>query len=243
MIEGLDYDDLSIKVYKALKQLILSGDLQPGQKLRQEELSERLGVSRTPLLSAFSKLAKEMLVELVPRRGAFVKRFTAAELLELYDIRIRLETLGAEEAAARSDNKGLERIKEALDSYKESIRTGDPVLIRQRDYAFHMRVVEESGNSLLLNILSSFNILFISNQRGLLIPAARSSANHERLFEAIRNRSPQEAGAIMRDHITATRDSLALQMAEAANEPSLADMVNTPDKGKSSATADSGTKP
>ncbi|HKJ84610.1 MAG TPA: GntR family transcriptional regulator, partial [Spirochaetia bacterium] len=71
----VDYEDLSGQVYRMLKHMILVGELKTGEKLRQDDLAERLGVSRTPLLSAFSKLEKEMLVELIPRRGAFVKQY------------------------------------------------------------------------------------------------------------------------------------------------------------------------
>ncbi|TVR06400.1 MAG: GntR family transcriptional regulator, partial [Spirochaetaceae bacterium] len=91
----VEYEDLAQRVYKLLKQMILQGELCSGQRLPQDELAERLGVSRTPLLSAFSKLEREMLVETVPRRGSFVRAYSSEELLNIYDIRLRLEPLGA----------------------------------------------------------------------------------------------------------------------------------------------------
>ncbi len=65
--------DLSEKVYHTLKNMILNDELKSGEKLNQQKLAQELGVSRTPILSAFSKLEKEVLVEIIPRKGTFVK--------------------------------------------------------------------------------------------------------------------------------------------------------------------------
>jgi len=74
-------EELSEIVYKRIKNMILKSQLPTGTKLNQEKLAGRLGVSRTPLLTAFSKLEKEMLIELIPRRGAFVKKLTRQAVL------------------------------------------------------------------------------------------------------------------------------------------------------------------
>ena len=120
-MEAARFEDLAEQVYRTLRDMILVGTLAPGQKLRQEALSETLGVSRTPLLAAFSKLEKEMLVELVPRRGAFVKRLSAAELLQLYDVRLRLEPLGASVPADRIDSSGIGLHDNVLESDRKSV--------------------------------------------------------------------------------------------------------------------------
>jgi DNA-binding GntR family transcriptional regulator len=81
------YDDLGTKVYEILKEMIVKGELKPGQKLIQENLAEILGVSRTPLLQALSKLSKDHYIITVPRRGSFVKEFSNQENLDIFDIR------------------------------------------------------------------------------------------------------------------------------------------------------------
>ena len=112
MMYKVDYEDLSQQVYKTLKEMILTGRLSSGEKLRQDSLAEELGVSRTPLLSAFSKLEREMLVEIVPRRGAFVKKYSYEELIHVYDIRVRLEPLGAAEAAVHGSRSAIADLRE-----------------------------------------------------------------------------------------------------------------------------------
>jgi DNA-binding GntR family transcriptional regulator len=203
------FEDLAEQVYRTLRDMILAGELVPGQKLIQEALSERLGVSRTPLLAAFSKLEKEMLVELVPRRGAFVKRLSPSELVQLYEVRLRLEPLGAYEAARHLDRKGRQLLDELLAGYRDAVKSGDPQSVRMADYSFHMGIMGMSGNTILERILSSFAIVSKSNQRGLMKPAAKSLEEHESLRNAIANKNAELAEHLMRDHLTEARDNAA----------------------------------
>ncbi|MDX9956906.1 MAG: GntR family transcriptional regulator [Spirochaetia bacterium] len=214
------FEDLAEQVYRTLRDMILAGELVPGQKLVQEALSERLGVSRTPLLAAFSKLEKEMLVELVPRRGAFVKRLSPAELLQLYEVRLRLEPLGAFEAARHLDRKGKQVLDELHASYHAAVKAGEPQEIRMADYHFHMAIMNLSGNAVLERILSSFAIVSKSNQRGLMKPAGKSLEEHEALRAAITSKNAELSETLMREHLTEARDNAARILAmEGQNRP------------------------
>lgn len=202
------YEDLAEKVYKALKEMILSSELTPGMKLVQEDLSERLGVSRTPILAAFSKLEKELLIELIPRRGAYVRKCELSELFHFADIRIRLEPLGAREAAQEADDAGIASLRGVLDAYRKAVEAGDRAGIKEKDYRFHMEIMKLSKNFVLLQILSSFNIVVISNQRGLLKPPLQSLREHEALVAAIAARNPDEAERRMQEHLVDIRKGL-----------------------------------
>lgn len=203
------FEDLSEQVYKALREMILKGELVPGQKLVQEALSERLGISRTPLLAAFSKLEKEMLVELVPRRGAFVKKLSLKELVELYEIRLRLEPLGASEAAARMNQEGEKLLREVLETHRQAVGEGVAPEIRLADYRFHMAIVKISNNSVLERILSSFSIVSKSNQSGLMKPREKSLSEHEALFKALADKDTERSERLMYDHLLEARDAAA----------------------------------
>ncbi len=209
-MKKLEYEDLSEKVYKNLKDMILKSELAPGEKLVQEELSVRLGVSRTPLLSAFAKLEKELLVELVPRRGAFVRQCSNAELRQCYDIRMRLETLGAREAAdaVRKTGASVAPLGIALKAQAEALATGNQEAIKGADYDFHIAVVRLGGNDFLYRMLSAFNIVLISNLRGLLKPAEKSLAEHRILVQAISSGDSDRAEALMLAHLLESRSAL-----------------------------------
>jgi DNA-binding GntR family transcriptional regulator len=200
---------LAEQVYRTLRDMILAGELVPGQKLIQEALSERLGVSRTPLLAAFSKLEKEMLVELVPRRGAFVKQLSPTELLQLYEVRLRLEPLGAYEAARHIDKKTHQVLYELHASYCDAVQVGEAQAVRLADYRFHMAIMKLSGNTILERILSSFAIVSKSNQRGLMKPASKSLEEHNALRDAIARGDAELSERLMREHLTESRDNAA----------------------------------
>ncbi|PKL08292.1 MAG: hypothetical protein CVV51_09675 [Spirochaetae bacterium HGW-Spirochaetae-7] len=209
------FEDLAEQVYRTLRDMILTGDLVPGQKLVQQALSERLGVSRTPLLASFSKLEKEMLVELVPRRGAFVKILSATELLQLYEIRLRLEPLGASEAAIRMDAAGERLLNSVLEIHREAVASGIAAKVRLADYRFHMAIVSIAHNPILERILSSFAIVSKSNQSGLMKPAPKSLAEHEALKAALFAHDQALAEKLMLEHLVEARDAAA-RLAERA---------------------------
>ncbi len=203
----VDYEDLSQQVYRMLKQMILVGELKTGERLRQDELAERLGVSRTPLLSAFSKLEKEMLVELVPRRGAFVRKYELHELVDIYEIRVRLEPLGAAEAARNASDEAIGELMKLCRHFSDLVSRGDR-RVKEVDYEFHMRVMEMSGNKLLYSIISSYSIIPIANFYGFFKEPEKSSSEHEVLCDAIRMRDIQRARREMFAHVDSSRRHL-----------------------------------
>jgi DNA-binding GntR family transcriptional regulator len=193
--------DLVEKVYTSIKEMILNGELVPGQKLIQEEMASRLGVSRTPILSAFSKLEKEWLVKSVPRRGFFIYEMSLDEKLNLFDIRLRLESLGARRAA----ELGSLRDKKALLSMVEKILSGKaetiPEKFNNHDYDFHRRITTMSRNTMLDNMISSYNIVSLSNQDKTSINFDKSLNDHLAISRAIESGDADEAEKLMQNHI------------------------------------------
>jgi len=213
-MQKIDYPDLSEKVYRELRIMILEGELLPGEKLKQEVLAARLGISRTPLVSAFSKLEKEMLIELLPRRGARVRALNSKELLDLYDIRIMLEPMGAGGMARHATAEDIQKLRELLESYKQLVDSSDHRAIRRADYEFHLAIAQMSRNEPLYRIISAFNIVFICNQGGLLKPARNSYIEHAALVEAIAEHDEMKADNLMRDHLTDSRHRLLYKLEE-----------------------------
>jgi len=193
--------DLSEKVYYALKNMILNDELKSGEKLNQEKLAQKLGVSRTPLLSAFSKLEKEILIEIIPRRGAFVKKLNYEEFLELYDIRARLEPLGAYEAAKHATEYEIRQLNKILDNFKRDISQYSSKHISKIDYDFHIAIMKMSKNNLLFKMISSYNIIILSNLEGLLKDPRQSLEEHIKMYNAIKEGNADLAEKIMFAHI------------------------------------------
>ena len=216
----VEYDDLSQRVYKVLKQMILDGDLKSGERLAQDELAQRLGVSRTPLLSAFAKLEREMLVRTIPRRGRYVRAFTRSELLDVYDIRLRLEPLGARGAAAHGTAEQIERLDALTEQYRQLVADHDADRVKRHDFEFHMLIMEMSGNTFLSSIVASSNIILIANVQGLIKSAEESLAEHRRLVDAIRAHDDASAEELMYHHLFSSRTALAHGTTPVGSEPS-----------------------
>jgi DNA-binding GntR family transcriptional regulator len=193
--------DLSEKVYSTLKNMILNDELKSGEKLNQEKLARKLGVSRTPLLSAFSKLEKEILIEIIPRRGAFVKKLNYNEFLELYDIRARLEPLGAYEAAKHATAYEIKRLSKILDNFKRNILPYSSKYLSKIDYDFHMAIMKMSKNNLLFKMISSYNIIILSNLEGLLKDPHQSLEEHIKIYNAIKEHNADLADKMMFSHL------------------------------------------
>jgi len=166
------------------------------------------GKARTPLLAAFSHLEQERLVETYPRRGAYVRRYTRDELLNIYDIRCRLEPLGARGAAIHAGPEGVEAVERLLAAFQASATNDDLHALKRADYDFHMEVMRRGGNTFLYDMLATFNIIVIANTKGLLKPAEQSAREHVALMEALRAGDPDEAERVMFEHLSGSRANL-----------------------------------
>lgn len=194
-------EDLNQQVYESLRYMILSGELVPDQKLVQEELAQRLQVSRTPLLSAFAKLEREMLLISIPRRGYYVRSVNLNELLQIYEIRLRLEPLGACEAASNVDEKEIRELMrktEALNLLDDEKLNNH---FRSYDYAFHSTIMQMSNNPFLEKMVSSFNLVTLGNLTGMLRNVRDSLAEHTVILQSILTHDPEKAEQAMYKHV------------------------------------------
>ncbi|MDR0657254.1 MAG: GntR family transcriptional regulator [Treponema sp.] len=195
----IEVEVLGQKVHKALRTMIMNGELQPGQKLVQDDLAEYLGVSRTPILTAFSKLEQENLVVTYPRRGAYVKKYTNKELLDICKIRICLESLSVREAALKAVPEDIVILEEIMRDFDEGVKKNDNSLLRQADYNFHTEILRCSGNQFLYDMLFSY-IIIVINMSGLMRYVELSQIEHHEILEAIKQRDPEQAELLMIKH-------------------------------------------
>ena len=199
--ERIESEDLGRRVYRILKTMIIDGELAAGEKLAQEKLAARLGVSRTPLLSAFSRLEQESLVRDRARGGGrSCARYSRDELVHIYDIRCRLEPLGARDAAHRGLRRRPGGPAAAAGGLRRRRAAGDTHALKRTDFDFHMELMRCSGNRFLYDMLATCNIIIIANTKGLLKPAEQSDREHHALMDALEARDPRAGRP---DHVRA----------------------------------------
>ncbi|MCX2750392.1 GntR family transcriptional regulator [Arthrobacter sp. MI7-26] len=133
-----------------IRELIISGDLAPGSRLRERDLSQALDVSRVPVREALQQLEAEGFIDTSPRRGATVKQITLRDVNELFDVRLSLEVLAARLAAqAASRGQPTSRLRQMMDTAEEVTRRHEHAQIPLSNTALHAEIVSMGGNSLL----------------------------------------------------------------------------------------------
>ncbi len=115
-------ENLSARVYNQIKNLILCNEIMPGQKLHHQQLSERLGVSRTPIREALTRLVQEGYVSFLPNRGFTCKEIRMQEAEELYELREALEAFAVEKAIATVTDAALRQLRDKMNAYGRDVQ-------------------------------------------------------------------------------------------------------------------------
>jgi DNA-binding GntR family transcriptional regulator len=204
------------RVYAALRERILAGDIPNHARLHQEQLSEELGVSRTPLREALGRLAADGLVELLPQRGARVADITPADMETSYVARLVIEPPAAALAASRRSVEDIEEMRRAIADHRRETADVQTVYDANRD--FHLAVVRASGNPFLLRFCEQLWVRRIGlrvyeEQREPPEFIAADADWHERIADAIEARDPARAEREMREHIHQAMQLLLRQLA------------------------------
>lgn len=150
-----EYLPLRDVVFKTLRQAILKGELEPGERLMEIQLAERLGVSRTPIREAIRKLELEGLVLMIPRKGAEVAKISESNLRDVLEVRRSLEELAIDLACQRITEEELESLNKAEVDFKAAIGNGDAMQIAQTDEQFHEIIYNSTKNQKLVQILNN----------------------------------------------------------------------------------------
>lgn len=204
-----------------LQARMLSGELESGTRLRQEALADEFGVSRTPIREALRKLQATGLVELRPHRGALVRRPSAREIRDAYEVRAELEGLAAELAAQRIHQSQLTGLHGAQAEFRETlarmveVRTDggmgavpDEEIERWRhaNDHFHQLIQEAAANDVLIASLAHLHRsvprdltrIVLGESTTLL---AENVHEHELILEAIERRNAARARTRMLEHV------------------------------------------
>ena len=132
-----DYLPLRDVVFNTLRQAILRGEMEPGERLMEIQLADKLGVSRTPIREAIRKLELEGLVIMIPRKGAEVAHITEKDMRDVLEVRAALEELAATLACRNVTPERIEELKMANKRFEAAIISKDVVAIVDADVNFH----------------------------------------------------------------------------------------------------------
>lgn len=187
-----------------LRDMIIEGDLSPGTRLHEGQLGEQLGVSRTPLREAIKYLASEGLVELVPSRGAVVKRFSAKDVHDMLTVLQTLEELAGKLACEAASDQGIAEVRALHDEMVRRYKAGDRLQYYKLNQQIHSAIVQLAANAALADMHSVLQtrlkrIRFIGHEGPEKWAAAVSE--HEEMVVALEARNKAKLSEVLGRHL------------------------------------------
>lgn len=198
--------------YIAIFEAIQRGDYAPGDRLREVEMADRLGLSRTPIREALRRLESDGIVEHQARVGAVIRRLDYAEVVELYEMRLVIERTAAELAAKHAIEAEMDELDALNTQIGEAI--DNPAAAAAINQQFHHTLYRAARNRFLLEAARSMTNALMLLGPTTLADAARIRVvcgQHDQIVDAIRNTDQEAAGAAAEAHLqTSLRHRLAV---------------------------------
>ncbi|HWC81561.1 MAG TPA: GntR family transcriptional regulator [Pseudonocardiaceae bacterium] len=200
---------LAGQAVQLLRELVLTGEIAPGQRLNEVELAARMRISRGPLREAVRHLTSEGLLVYQAHHGTRVRLADAAELRALFELRAALECAAARLAAQRRTEAELARLREVSTSSRAE--RPDHRFPYQLDLAFHRAMVDAAASPLVaeqVRLVQQQVILLRSRHIVDPVHTNASLDDHDRLIAAIEARDGDQAARVMAEHLTRVRDQM-----------------------------------
>lgn len=207
------YTSKADMVTAALRELIITGALKPGDRLRQRELAERFDVSATPVREALRRLQAEGLVTDQLHRGCSVVERGFGASHENYEIRAALEPMAARLAAERISDQELEELRSIQEEFT-ACEQGDP-RVNWLNREFHMRIYSSAESPMIVSLLRLLWQAFPEGPQ-MIRPHRESVEQHNQLLQALADHDGEAAAELTRAHILGVLDYLGEPATRAA---------------------------
>jgi DNA-binding GntR family transcriptional regulator len=209
--------NLTELAYLSVKQHLLSGELGEGSRLTEEALSSQLGISKSPVREALTRLESEGLVVIESRRGAYVRKFSIRETRDLYNVRELLEVHAV--GIAKLSPALLQELAESVDRTRYHLEHGDMVAHVEEDIRFHSMIAAATENEELAHILENIqHKSLLSRAKTYHLSATTAPASHRKIYLALKAGDRPAAQRAMGEHIAFVREALleSLEFGDAA---------------------------
>ena len=198
---------------RVLREAILCGDLVPGQKLKQEDLARRLGMSPTPVREILRVLEAEGLLVHVLNKGVYVAESSPADTAEITPIRVPLEGLAVRLGVPRLSELDIATLEGLVQSTENAYRALDFLGARRSNYRFHVAIYRALGSPVLCGMIERLWPRFAANLLPMIpMRIERSIEQHRAILEAIRAQDATRAAELMAEHLSTAGQSIVEYM-------------------------------
>lgn len=194
---------LSEKVYKRIKEEIITHKLPSNYRLKEEQLAKELGVSRSPVREALRRLASEGYITLFPNRGAIINEISIKDVIEIYQIRGTLFGLAGSLSSQNISKKEIQKLEELIKKMEDTLKKGDTYNFSLLDEEFDNLILKTSKNKYLIEILKIINDrIRMIRFESLSVPGRMEKAFNElnKIFYAIKNRDKDNVEKYIKEH-------------------------------------------
>lgn len=220
-IKLMPHPQMRDQVFEKLRQAIITGELEPGERLVERTLAEQLGVSRTPVREAIRMLELEGLITFLPKLGAVVAQVSDSEVLEIYQIRSVLEGLAARLAAKNITPDDAKKLMTTLANIDQAAEQQDLTKLEQEHQQFNDIIYQAADSPRLYSMITTLvDHVRCYAKVGYSQPGRIMAANqeHRLLAEAITSNDSSLAENIAREHIDNSKKAYFQKLAQRSGE-------------------------
>ena len=208
---------LTEHAHASIRQYILAGNVDTEFRLTEDFFAKHLGISKSPIREALNSLQEEGLLRIEPRRGTYLRRFTAREVKDLYELREALEVLAA--ATTDINEELIAELEASVERTCRYLAQNDKARYIEEDIHFHASIVAGTGNRELQRVFSNIqNKLWLCRCQTYRLTSPDTPDSHREIARALRENDRERAQNVTRMHIGLVREVLIASMEEALEE-------------------------
>ncbi len=212
-LNSLKNSKMKTKVYNIIFNEILNGIFKPGDKILIKDLSEKYGVSTTPIREALSRLENEGVINKEPYKSYKIKKYTYDEIEKIYEARIVIESQVSKIAAQKFDKSLTNKFKKVLRKSQQVINNKEYELFNQYNSEFHFTLFNTADNEYLLNMIKNIHQhIIVLNQQAFLNASddykrtrfTQALTEHKKIFNCLKHNDDQKIAELMEEHLKAS---------------------------------------
>lgn len=199
----MEKQSMSVDLAEYIKQQILDGQLNPGDRIVETKVAKELGISQTPVREAIRQLSGEGIITIVPNKGPMVRTFDMKDIFEVYSLRSMLEGLAIRLAVQLATDEEISELVRFFDEMKRKMADEDVESLLQESVYLHQSIIRLSNHARLIASYESitFHISLAGRILGRVSTKRKEIEQHAELIEALVRRDPDHAEKVMREHI------------------------------------------
>ncbi|KRN47426.1 hypothetical protein IV49_GL001555 [Kandleria vitulina DSM 20405] len=208
IFESGRHGSLGTQIFELLRDRILNGDYERGDKLNELSLAKELNISRTPIREALKQLELEGLAESIPNKGVYVKGFSPRDIDDMFEIRIQLESLAIKLAIERMDDIHFAKIQEVFELMEFYTMKRDQGKLGELNILYHEMIYQSTQSPYFQELLSDIHYYVSVTSKRALRPIERldtSLEEHREILNLIKERDAEGAIDVIKTHIKKTQ--------------------------------------